>query len=78
MGKTLPSGTTTYSAKAPSRVTPTAVWFSHWFGSLRWHAGQRLHGMFGSAVTRSPGRKRVTRSPTASTVPLNSCPGIRG
>jgi hypothetical protein len=72
------SGTARYSAKAPSRLTPTTARSWHWLTAPRWHSGQRPQGRLGSAVTRSPTRWRRTFAPTATIVPANSWPGISG
>ncbi len=73
-----PSGTSTYSAKPPSRWTPMALRFSQRLGRPLRHCRQRPQEMLGSPVIRAPGRKPCTSAPTASTMPENSCPSVTG
>lgn len=76
--KTTFSGAVVYCSIPPGRVTPTAVQFRQKFCRLFKQASQLSQAMLGSTATRSPGLKRVTWLPTASTTPENSCPGITG
>ena len=77
--QTMRSGTTSASAKAPSRryspgETPITWRRSH---RLIWSARQNAHSpqwIVESKVTRSPARKRLTSEPTASTTPAASWP----
>ena len=73
------AGTATYSAKAPLTVSPIAFQFAHRLPRPAWHAGQYPQNSDGSTATRSPPRHSPgTPSPSATTRPANSWPGMIG
>ena len=72
------SGITTYSAKAPLRSTPMMETFWQMCASPVRHCRHLPQATCISAETKSPSLTLVTSSPTAATVPQNSCPGISG
>ena len=75
---TFDSGSTTYSANAPSRFTPTEDVRMH---RCRRPARQLRHvpqTTCPSPDTSAPTRTSCTPAPISTTSPQNSCPGISG
>jgi hypothetical protein len=69
----------TYSANAPSTVSPIAFQLAHRLPRPAWQAGQWPQNSDGSTATRSPPRHGAgTSSPSATTRPANSWPGTIG
>ena len=78
MMMTLPSGMHTYSAKAPSRSTPTpTVSLHHWMLPV-WQLRQRPQVMWPSPLTRWPTWRPVTPAPSLATSPTYSWPMTMG
>ncbi len=77
-GHTLVTGSERNSANAPSRLTPTPLVLGHRWRRPARQLRQWPHTTWPSPLTRSPGLKSVTLSPTSSTVPTNSWPTTVG
>ena len=74
MEMTLRAGMQTYSAKAPSRSTPTPTWsLHHWMLPL-WQLRQWPQVMWPSPLTRWPTRNPVTPAPSSAISPTYSWP----
>ena len=76
--QTFVAGIAMYSAKQPSRSTPMIFVNGQ---TCEFPVRQRRHRpqtMWPSAVTRSPTFTSVTRRPTCTTSPANSCPTMIG
>lgn len=89
-GEDVPAGTFShrYSAKGTrmrSACPPPQTWpnrppktarpvVAHWVGIRLRHHSQKPHEIENGTTTRSPTRRVRTPGPTASTVPMNSCP----
>ncbi len=64
---------------APSRlIMPVSTTSGQQLYAPDWHSGHCMQPMPVSPVTRSPGAKPTTPSPTAATCPAHSCPGTMG
>src|SRR3954451_20666552 len=72
------ASSTTYSASDPQWVNPGWVWCRHTCPAPSRHGPQRPQAQTKGTVTRSPTAQLRTPSPTAATVPANSCPGTCG
>ena len=68
----------TYSANEPQAVKPGWNCCSQTWWLPLWHSKQVPQPQTKGEVTRSPSRQRVTRAPTAVTVPASSWPGTCG
>ena len=76
--QTFVAGIAMYSAKQPSRSTPMIFVYGQTCELPVRQSRQRPSTMCPSAVTRSPSRTSVTRLPTCTTSPANSCPTTIG
>src|SRR6266568_2037098 len=75
---TLLSGSTTYSANAPSVSTPRPTVRMHRWRRPAMQLRHVPHTRCPSPLATSPGLTPVTPSPTAATSPTNSWPSVRG
>src|ERR1041385_662276 len=76
--QTLLIGSTTYSAKAPARFTPTPWVNAHRCRRPARQFRQRPQTTWPSPLTISPGLQSLTLEPTSTTSPTNSCPITSG
>ena len=84
------AGTATFSAKPPSRSTPSNSLRRHMDSSPRWqnsHCAAEEIGLHGDAITDAPvsdfasgtlAARWFTRSPSSAITPATSPPGVRG
>ena len=78
MMMTLLAGMHTYSAKAPSRSTPTLwVFLHHWMLPV-WQLRQWPQVMWPSPLTRMPTSRPVTPAPSSAISPTYSWPMTMG
>src|SRR5690606_31148271 len=76
--QTLVTGSTSCSANAPGRFTPTPCVSLHRCRRPAMQLRQRPHTTCPSPLTTSPARKSFTLEPTSTTSPTNSCPTTIG
>jgi hypothetical protein len=78
IGSTMCAGTTTNSAYAPSRFSPTITYDVHWLPNPAEQNSQWPHSMPGLIVTRWPVVNPDTPVPNSRTMPAASLPIILG
>ena len=76
--KTRLAGTTTYSANDPGQFVPSPLRLAHIRVRPARQYSQCPQFMLGLTETYSPARNPSTSSPSASTGPTSSWPGVRG
>ena len=76
--QTLLIGSTTYSANAPGRFTPTPIVCAHRCRRPAKQLRQRPQTTWPSPLTSQPGWKSITFAPTATISPTNSWPTTIG
>ena len=76
--KTRLAGTVTYSANEPGQFVPSPLRLAHSKVRPVRQYSQCPQFMFGLTETYSPTRNPSVPSPSASTGPMSSCPGVSG